>query len=117
MAKIIETASDMLDILSLYREIGMVGLSRNPYRPSHFAAIYLLAAHQERPLFHPVLRKQSHLPRTPAMGSTKRQKRLRSQKNRGHHFPKRLPAITTLEPECGSMMQPLMTSAFDARRY
>ena len=43
MAKIIETASDLLDILSLYREIGMVGLSRNPYRPSHFAAIYLLA--------------------------------------------------------------------------
>ncbi len=31
------------DILEKYRRIAMVGLSSNPFRPSHFAAIYLLA--------------------------------------------------------------------------
>jgi predicted CoA-binding protein len=30
-------------ILEKYRRIGMVGLSSNPFRPSHFAALYLLA--------------------------------------------------------------------------
>ncbi len=30
-------------ILEQYRRIGMVGLSSNPFRPSHFAALYLLA--------------------------------------------------------------------------
>jgi predicted CoA-binding protein len=43
MAKIIETAAERLDILTRYRRIAMVGLSANQYRPSHFAAIYLLA--------------------------------------------------------------------------
>lgn len=43
MAKIIETAAERLDILTRYRRIAMVGLSGNQYRPSHFAAIYMLA--------------------------------------------------------------------------
>src|SRR5262249_5895904 len=30
-------------ILERYRRIAMVGLSPNPFRPSHFAAIYLMA--------------------------------------------------------------------------
>ena len=37
------TAYDRLRILERYRRVGMVGLSSNPFRPSHFAAIYLLA--------------------------------------------------------------------------
>jgi predicted CoA-binding protein len=37
------TAFDRLRILERYRRIAMVGLSSNPFRPSHFAAIYLLA--------------------------------------------------------------------------
>lgn len=43
MAKLIDTAAERLDILTRYRRIAMVGLSGNPYRPSHFAAIYMLA--------------------------------------------------------------------------
>jgi uncharacterized protein len=43
MAKIIESAAERLDILTRYRRIAMVGLSGNQYRPSHFAAIYMLA--------------------------------------------------------------------------
>lgn len=37
------TAYERLRILEQYRRIAMVGLSSNPFRPSHFAAIYLLA--------------------------------------------------------------------------
>lgn len=37
------TAFDRLRILQEYRTIAMVGLSANPFRPSHFAAIYMLA--------------------------------------------------------------------------
>lgn len=37
------TAFDRLRILRKYRTIAMVGLSGNPFRPSHFAAIYMLA--------------------------------------------------------------------------
>jgi uncharacterized protein len=37
------TAFDRLRILRQYRTIAMVGLSANPMRPSHFAAIYMLA--------------------------------------------------------------------------
>ncbi len=37
------TAADRLRILETYKHIAMVGLSGNPFRPSHFAAIYLLA--------------------------------------------------------------------------
>lgn len=43
MAKLIESAAERLEILSKYHHIAMVGLSSNPFRPSHFAAIYLLA--------------------------------------------------------------------------
>jgi predicted CoA-binding protein len=37
------TAYERLRILERYRRIAMVGLSANPFRPSHFAAIYLLS--------------------------------------------------------------------------
>lgn len=37
------TALERLRILERYTRIAMVGLSTNPFRPSHFAAIYLLA--------------------------------------------------------------------------
>ena len=37
------SAFDRLSILERYRRIAMVGLSSNPFRPSHFAAIYLLS--------------------------------------------------------------------------
>jgi predicted CoA-binding protein len=37
------TAFDRLRILREARTIAMVGLSSNPFRPSHFAAIYMLA--------------------------------------------------------------------------
>ena len=37
------TSYDRLRILERYRRIAMVGLSSNPFRPSHFAAIYLIA--------------------------------------------------------------------------
>jgi predicted CoA-binding protein len=37
------TAFDRLRILEKYRRIAMVGLSSNPFRPSHFAAIYLIS--------------------------------------------------------------------------
>jgi uncharacterized protein len=37
------TAGERLTILQQARTIAMVGLSSNPFRPSHFAAIYLIA--------------------------------------------------------------------------
>ena len=37
------SAAERLHILERYRRIAMVGLSADPYRPSHFAALYLLA--------------------------------------------------------------------------
>ncbi|MBV8819649.1 MAG: CoA-binding protein [Acidobacteriaceae bacterium] len=37
------TPSDRLRILERYRRIAMIGLSSNPFRPSHFAALYLMA--------------------------------------------------------------------------
>ena len=37
------TAAGRLRILREYRRIAMVGLSSNPFRPSHFAAIYMLS--------------------------------------------------------------------------
>jgi predicted CoA-binding protein len=37
------TAADRIRILERYKKIAMVGLSGNPFRPSHFAAIYLAA--------------------------------------------------------------------------
>lgn len=43
MGKLITSAGERLEILSRYKNIAMVGLSSNPYRPSHFAAIYLIA--------------------------------------------------------------------------
>jgi uncharacterized protein len=43
MAKLIDTAAERLNLLDTNPTIAMVGLSSNPYRPSHFAAIYMLA--------------------------------------------------------------------------
>ncbi len=37
------TAADRKRILETYKRIAMVGLSSNPFRPSHFAAIYMLS--------------------------------------------------------------------------
>ena len=37
------TAANRIRILERYKRIAVVGLSSNPFRPSHFAAIYLLA--------------------------------------------------------------------------
>lgn len=37
------TVTDRIRILERYRRIAMVGLSANPFRPSHFAAIYMLS--------------------------------------------------------------------------
>jgi predicted CoA-binding protein len=37
------TATDRMRILAAYHRIAMVGLSSNPFRPSHFAAIYMIA--------------------------------------------------------------------------
>ena len=37
------SASARLDILAKYKRIAMVGLSSNQFRPSYFAALYLLA--------------------------------------------------------------------------
>jgi predicted CoA-binding protein len=39
----IPTAYERLRILNKYKNIAMVGLSANQYRPSHFAAIYMLS--------------------------------------------------------------------------
>jgi predicted CoA-binding protein len=41
------TAQQHLRILKQYRRLAMVGLSPNPYRPSHFAALYMRAAGYE----------------------------------------------------------------------
>lgn len=41
--KFATTALDRLRILERHSTIAMVGLSANPYRPSHFAALYMLA--------------------------------------------------------------------------
>jgi predicted CoA-binding protein len=38
------TAAERRSILERYRRIAIVGLSANPMRPSHFVAIYLIAA-------------------------------------------------------------------------
>ena len=37
------TVQDRLRILETYKRIAMVGLSSNPFRPSHFAAIYMIS--------------------------------------------------------------------------
>ncbi|MCS6772796.1 MAG: CoA-binding protein [Anaerolineae bacterium] len=43
MAKLIQTPQEAFALLNRYRHIAMVGLSGNPYRPSHFAAVYMLS--------------------------------------------------------------------------
>lgn len=41
--KFATTAADRLRILRTYKRVAMVGLSANPFRPSHFVAIYLMS--------------------------------------------------------------------------
>ena len=64
MAKIIDSAAERLEILNHYRRFAMVGLSGNQYRPSHFAAIYMLAEGYEVIPINPrepeILRRQSY---------------------------------------------------------
>jgi predicted CoA-binding protein len=64
MAKIIESAAERLEILNKYRRFAMVGLSGNQYRPSHFAAIYMLAEGYEvipiNPGEHEILGRPSY---------------------------------------------------------
>ena len=43
LSRFATTAYDRLRILERYRRIAMVGLSSNQYRPSHFAALYLIS--------------------------------------------------------------------------
>jgi predicted CoA-binding protein len=43
LSRFANTAFDRLRILERYRRIGMVGMSSNPFRPSHFAAVYLIS--------------------------------------------------------------------------
>jgi len=43
MAKLIQTSAEAFELLNKYKHIAMVGLSGNPFRPSHFAAVYMLA--------------------------------------------------------------------------
>jgi len=43
LSRFATTAADRLRILERYRRIAMVGLSSNQFRPSHFAAIYLIS--------------------------------------------------------------------------
>ncbi len=43
LSRFATTAADRLRILETYRRVAMVGLSSNPFRPSHYAAIYLIS--------------------------------------------------------------------------
>lgn len=43
LSRFATTAAQRLSILERYSRIAMVGLSSNPFRPSHFAAIYLIS--------------------------------------------------------------------------
>jgi predicted CoA-binding protein len=43
MTTLVTSALEANALLRKYQRIAMVGLSGNPYRPSHFAAIYMLA--------------------------------------------------------------------------
>lgn len=43
MAKLIQTPAEAFGLLNKYKRIAIVGLSSNAYRPSHFAAIYMLS--------------------------------------------------------------------------
>lgn len=52
------TATDRLRILREYRRIAMVGLSANPFRPSHFAALYMIAEGYD---VIPVNPRESHI--------------------------------------------------------
>jgi uncharacterized protein len=59
-----KTPVERLRILEKYKRIAMVGLSSNPFRPSHFAAVYLLAEGYDimpvNPRENEVLSRQSY---------------------------------------------------------
>ena len=60
------TPQQRIEILRRYRRIAMVGLSANPYRPSHFAAIYMKAAGYE---IFPVNPRETQVLGRPSYGS------------------------------------------------
>jgi len=64
LSRFATTAADRLRILETYSRIAMVGLSQNPFRPSHFAAIYLLSEGYDivpvNPLEAEVLNRKSY---------------------------------------------------------
>src|SRR5215470_15626621 len=41
------TPSERIEILRKYKRLAIVGLSANPYRPSHFVGVYMKAAGYE----------------------------------------------------------------------
>ena len=43
MAHLIQTPAEAFGLLNRYKHIAIVGLSSNAFRPSHFAAIYMLS--------------------------------------------------------------------------
>src|SRR5207247_6955761 len=63
-SRVAMTPADRLRILKTYKHIAMVGLSSNPFRPSHFAAIYLLSKGYDvvpvNPRENEVLRQKSY---------------------------------------------------------
>jgi uncharacterized protein len=72
LSRFATTAADRLRILERYRRIAMVGLSSNPFRPSHFAAVYLISEGYEvipvNPREDEVLGRKSY-PTLSAIGS------------------------------------------------
>jgi predicted CoA-binding protein len=60
------SAQQRLSILERYQRIAMVGLSSNPYRPSHYAAIYMIAARYE---IFPVNPREKQILGRPCYGS------------------------------------------------
>ena len=63
------SAFDRLRILERYRRIAMVGLSANPFRPSHFAAIYLMSEGYDVTPVNPRESKVLGLPSYPSLAA------------------------------------------------
>ena len=63
------TAADRIRILERYKRIAMVGLSSNPFRPSHFAAIYLMSEGYDVTPVNPRESKVLGLPSYPSLAA------------------------------------------------